>query len=84
MHVQTIWLINKMFDLLYMYAKVFYLLFKFMCLMKSGGSKKLKTPLNPQSREHERLFFKLGFTPCKAEQALRGMELQEKEAQKRL
>ena len=29
-------------------------------------------------------FFKLGFTPCKAEQPLRGMELQEKEAQKRL
>ena len=29
-------------------------------------------------------FFKLGFTPCKAEQPLRGMELQEKKAQKRL
>ena len=28
------------------------------------------------------LFFKLGFTPCEAEQPLRGMELQEKEAQK--
>ena len=28
------------------------------------------------------VFFKLGFTPCKAEQPLRGMELQEKEAQK--
>ena len=29
------------------------------------------------------LFFKkLGFTPCKAEQQTRGMELQEKEAQK--
>ena len=27
-------------------------------------------------------FFKLGFTPCKAKQGLRGMELQEKEAQK--
>ena len=27
-------------------------------------------------------FFLLGFTPCKAEQPLRGMELQEKEAQK--
>ena len=24
------------------------------------------------------LFFKLGFTPCKAEQPLQGMELQEK------
>ena len=27
-------------------------------------------------------FFELGFTPCKDEQPLRGMELQEKEAQK--
>ena len=27
-------------------------------------------------------FFKLGFTPCKAEQPLQGIELQEKEAQK--
>ena len=27
-------------------------------------------------------FFKLGFTPCKAEQPLQGMELQEKEVQK--
>ena len=26
-------------------------------------------------------FLKLGLTPCKAEQPLRGMELQEKEAQ---
>ena len=28
------------------------------------------------------IFLKLGFTPCKAEQPLQGMELQEKEAQK--
>ena len=28
------------------------------------------------------IFFFLVFTPCKAEQPLRGMELQEKEAQK--
>ena len=27
-------------------------------------------------------FFQLGFTSCKAEQPLRGMELQEEEAQK--
>ena len=27
-------------------------------------------------------FFQLGFTPCKAEQSLKGMELQEKGAQK--
>ena len=38
--------------------------------------------------EHESLsildgiFLKLGFTPCKTEQPLQGMELQEKEAQK--
>ena len=30
------------------------------------------------------VFFNLWFTPCKAEQPLRGMELQEKEAQKEL
>ena len=29
-------------------------------------------------------FFELRFTPCKAEQSLQGMELQEKETQKRL
>ena len=28
------------------------------------------------------LFFLLGFTPCKTEQPLQGMELQEKETQK--
>ena len=28
------------------------------------------------------LFLKLGFTPCKAEQLLQGIELQEKAAQK--
>ena len=28
------------------------------------------------------VFFILGFTPCKAEQPLQGMELQEREAQK--
>ena len=28
------------------------------------------------------LFFKLGFTPCKAEQPLQGIKLQEKEIQK--
>ena len=31
---------------------------------------------------HFGLFFKLGFTPYKAEQLLQGMELQEKETQK--
>ena len=30
----------------------------------------------------EVIFLKLGFTPCKDEQPLQGMELQEKEAQK--
>ena len=29
-----------------------------------------------------RFFFKLGFTPCEAEQLLQGMELQENETQK--
>ena len=28
------------------------------------------------------MFFKLGFTPCKTEQLLPGMKLQEKKAQK--
>ena len=30
----------------------------------------------------EDFFFKLGFTPCKAEERLQGLKLQEKEAQK--
>ena len=34
--------------------------------------------------ENPVIFLKLEFTPCKAEHPLRGMELQEKEAQKRL
>ena len=34
------------------------------------------------SDEKFSFFYYLGFTPCKAEQPLRGMELQEKEAQK--
>ena len=33
---------------------------------------------------HVTYFFKLAFTPCKADQPLRGKELQEKEAQKQL
>ena len=32
--------------------------------------------------DDKKIFLKLGFTQCKAEQPLRGMELQEKEAQK--
>ena len=28
---------------------------------------------------HDKIFFKLGFTPCKTEQPLAGMKLQEKE-----
>ena len=31
---------------------------------------------------NETHFFKLGFTPCEAEQPLQGIELQKKEAQK--
>ena len=36
-------------------------------------------------KEHheENLFFWLGFTPCKAEEPLEGMELQEKEERKK-
>ena len=30
------------------------------------------------------IFLNLGFTPCKAEQPIRGMDLQEKEGKKRL
>ena len=35
-----------------------------------------------EKRAQTRIFFRLGFTPFKAKQPLRGMELQEKEAQK--
>ena len=35
-----------------------------------------------QVLHHNNFFFKLGFTPCKAEQPLQGVELQEKETQK--
>ena len=34
-----------------------------------------------QGQSFSFFFFKLGFTPCKAEQQLQGMELQEREAQ---
>ena len=44
----------------------------YMALNKFSGS----NTIPPQ------YFFKLGFTPCKAEQTLGGMELQEKEVQK--
>ena len=33
-------------------------------------------------KQHMHFFFKYGFTPWKAEEWLRGMEIQEKEAQK--
>ena len=36
------------------------------------------------SKEHGVFFFKLGFTPCKAEQPLRGIELQEKKSTKKI
>ena len=38
--------------------------------------------LNKFSYYITRVFFKLGFTPCKAEQPPLGMELEEKEVQK--
>ena len=37
---------------------------------------------NTPKDRNEFLFFQLGLTPCKADQPLQGMELQEKEAQK--
>ena len=37
---------------------------------------------NPPKQAQGHFFFKLGFTPYKAEQPLQGMELQEKETQK--
>ena len=41
------------------------------------SSKEVKNSVSPPL-----IFFLLGFTPCKAEQPLQGMELQEKKAQK--
>ena len=35
-----------------------------------------------RKKHPSRSFFKLGFTPCKAEQPLQGIELQEKEVRK--
>ena len=37
---------------------------------------------DPESCPNETHFFKLGFTTCKVEQPLQGMELQENEAKK--
>ena len=42
---------------------------------------KEKVPVNTRNTTLN-TFFLLGFTPCEAEQPLRGMELQEKEAHK--
>ena len=42
----------------------------------------LAFPFSPASCANETHFFKLVFTPCKAEQPLQGMELQEKEPPK--
>ena len=41
-----------------------------------------KPRIKAQNKSKDMVFFQLGFTPCKAEQPLQGMELQEKEAQK--
>ena len=39
--------------------------------------------MNPDAdNKKQQIFFQLGFTPCKAEQPLQGMKLEEKEAQK--
>ena len=37
---------------------------------------------NNKNDDNKNISFELGFTPCKSEQSLQGMELQEKEAQK--
>ena len=52
--------------------------------LKSDERSKKNEKLNKPTLIIDYLYFpfKLGFTPCKAEQPLRGMELQEKEAQK--
>ena len=42
------------------------------------------TFLNTQFEWKAVFFYNLGFTPCKAEQPLQGMKLQEKEAQEGL
>ena len=42
------------------------------------------TLLNTQFEWKAVFFYNLGFTPCKAEQPLQGMELQENEAQEGL
>ena len=55
---------------------------EYLRLNKLRLNEKIQPFLHCISSFEEVLFFKLGFTPCKAEQPLWGMELQEKEAQK--
>ena len=51
---------------------------------KSNGviSPKHRCNVHKIQMNFKHFFFQLGFTPCKSEQPLRGMELQEREAQK--
>ena len=50
-------------------------------LLRWSARTKLYQSISTRPLGVEQLFLKLGFTPCKAEQPLRGMELQEREAQ---
>ena len=53
-------------------------------LLSKVYEKVIYNQLSHYSESFLNIFLKLGFTPCKSEKPLRGIELQEKEAQKRL
>ena len=55
---------------------------KYACTKACSYCAKNKGDSRDLSSRTEENFFKLGFTPCKAEQPLRGMELQENKGQK--
>ena len=74
-----------------MYLRIvwIFLIQKFNCYSMIGSTKSLKARNHilmnetvPHSIPLYIFFLKLGFTPCKAEQPLKGMNLKEKEAQK--
>ena len=56
----------------------------FLGFNEKGGDVFLKDRVVVEDTGDRHIFLKLAFTPCKAEQPLQGMELQEKEAQKDL
>ena len=51
-------------------------------MSRRNNTAQKQTNEQKKTNEQNDFFFKLGFTLCKAEQPLWGMELQEKEAQK--